>query len=81
LWQGHLILREEQEVTLLLPGQMPYIPADAVHGLETLAGLRLSQTNQGPLELTSGKAQLRDEWMNHQPVIPFFTQRVAFKAP
>lgn len=61
--QEGFALRVEQEVPLLLPGQVPDVPTDAVHGHQPLARLIIAQVFQCALEFAAGKAQLLYEWM------------------
>jgi hypothetical protein len=54
--QEHLSLSIIQEVALLLPGQVPDVPADAVHRQEAFTGILLPDTVDRAQELTAGEA-------------------------
>src|SRR5262245_24755787 len=65
LWQKHLILPAPQPVTLLLPGQVADIPADAIHWREASTCVGVAQPFECAPEFAARKAQLQHEWMRH----------------
>src|SRR5437868_12880687 len=50
----HLPLGASEPVTLLLPGEVPYVPGDAIHRLEAASRLLVRNAHEGALELVAG---------------------------
>jgi hypothetical protein len=65
LRQGHLSLAASKPLALLLAGEMPNAPTDAVHRQDATARLFIAETNECALELAACKAQLQNKRMGH----------------
>src|SRR6185503_14083676 len=53
--QKHLTVPKVQEVSLLLPRQVPNVPADAIHGQDAFAGILIPHAFDCAQELTACK--------------------------